>query len=842
VREAPTGALEDGGPDASARPAGQAVPRPRRAPGGGERAPAEPAEAIGELTRAALLGGLLVALIGCVEMVAWTRHWTPVLRVRSEYSAIKFNSALALTAIGAAIALAAAGRYRPARAGGALGLAIGAATLVEMILGRDLGLDELVVRDHLASPGHVAGRMTLTAALCFVAMGSAVLTWRPDARGRRARALCLVPALVAAAGVFALCRYLANVPNGRQWRGIEPMAIPTSLALCLVAAAMLALIWRTEWPPTGAAYGWIAGPAGAGAFVAVVLAWQMAVGTREAGTIPALVASRAVLVIALLVGVLLALAIAFGLRSNRRREEALTLAAALSEEVSRRTRAERTARESESMVTEVFEALPVGIAIFSPDGRMRFINRVAATLNGRAFDPTVTKEELSATRGVFVAGTDRLYPTEGSTLDRALAGEASYSDDVEIHQPTGAVIPIESWGTAVRTEAGEISFAVIVAADISERRASERAVVEQAALLDLARDAIFALDGDRRITYWSHGAEACFGWSREEAIGRVGYEFLRTEFPHRLEVEDILRREGHWDGELVKRTKTGARITLASRLAGGYAPDGSRSRLLVIDTDITARKAAEEEQARHAAQVSRLNVALTRSNEELEQFAYIASHDLSEPLRAISGPVSLLARRYQGRLDAEADEFIGFAVDGCDRMQALINDLLAFSRVGGKEWSVSEVDLGAVLGQTLAVLGPALRDRDAVVRCDPMPVVVGDASQLAQVLQNLIGNAVKFTPADRVPRIGVGHRVEGGCHRFTVTDNGIGIAERHRERIFGMFKRLHGNDEYPGTGIGLALCQKIVQRHGGAVGVAHGPDGCGSAFWFTLPIHQKGLT
>lgn len=245
------------------------------------------------------------------------------------------------------------------------------------------------------------------------------------------------------------------------------------------------------------------------------------------------------------------------------------------------------------------------------------------------------------------------------------------------------------------------------------------------------------------------------------------------------------------------------------------------------------------ERVRAEAALEDRTAALARSNDELEMFAYAASHDLSEPLRAISGPVSLLARRYAGALDDEADQLIGFAVDGCERMQTLINDLLALSRVGRTGGEPVLVPLDTTLGNVVAMLAPTIEAIGAVVTHDALPIVRGEPQALAQVLQNLVSNAVKYIDPARVPQVHVAARSEHGRWRITVADNGIGIAPRHRERVFGMFKRLHTRDEYPGTGIGLALCKKIVEHHGGTIGVDDGPEGQGSTFWFTLPIDEE---
>jgi signal transduction histidine kinase len=251
--------------------------------------------------------------------------------------------------------------------------------------------------------------------------------------------------------------------------------------------------------------------------------------------------------------------------------------------------------------------------------------------------------------------------------------------------------------------------------------------------------------------------------------------------------------------------------------------------------DITERKRAENKLECALAE-------LERSNADLQQFAYAASHDLQEPLRMITSYLQLIAQRYRSRLDADADEFITFAVDGAARMQRLIRDLLAYSRVGTRGQPFTPTDCEAVLEQALANLQIAIEESSATVTHDPLPAVLADEGQLVQVFQNLIGNAVKFhgveppcvhisVHAHPLPPVGEG-RGEGW--EFSVRDNGIGIEPKQFERIFTVFQRLHTQTEYPGSGIGLAICKKIVERHGGRIWVESQP-GQGSTFYFTLP-------
>jgi signal transduction histidine kinase len=225
---------------------------------------------------------------------------------------------------------------------------------------------------------------------------------------------------------------------------------------------------------------------------------------------------------------------------------------------------------------------------------------------------------------------------------------------------------------------------------------------------------------------------------------------------------------------------------------------------------------------------------LRRSNAELEQFAYVASHDLAEPLRVMAGYADLLSRKYADELDERADRYIAGITDGSERMRALIDDLLAYSRAGRRELDFGPVDLNQLLAEVRGDLSVAVGEAEAEVVSDGLPTVTGDASQLRIVLQNLVANAVKFRAPDRRPRIEVAAEREDGTWRIEVRDNGIGIAPRHADRVFRMFQRLHTREEYEGTGIGLALCQRVVERHGGRIWAVAGA-GPGTTIAFTLP-------
>lgn len=245
------------------------------------------------------------------------------------------------------------------------------------------------------------------------------------------------------------------------------------------------------------------------------------------------------------------------------------------------------------------------------------------------------------------------------------------------------------------------------------------------------------------------------------------------------------------------------------------------------------RAALTASEARYKALAERL----ASSNAELEQFAYVASHDLQEPLRMVASYTELLGEKYRGELDATADKYIAYAVDGARRMQVLINDLLKFSRIDRHSLAATSVDAAAVLEEALKALEKSIQESGAIVAHEHLPTVTADRTLFLQVFQNLIGNALKFR-GEQPPAVSVNAHANGTEWVFSVRDNGIGIDPRYRDRIFLMFQRLHGRDQYPGTGIGLAICKKVVERHGGRIWVESEP-GHGSTFYFTLPAVRE---
>ena len=367
----------------------------------------------------------------------------------------------------------------------------------------------------------------------------------------------------------------------------------------------------------------------------------------------------------------------------------------------------------------------------------------------------------------------------------------------------------------------------------AERQAQERLVQVEGrygGLLEAAPDAMVVVDGRGGIVLLNLQAERQFGYSRDELVGQPVTNIIPTGFAERIVADDLrsakdaLEQQIGTGIELVGRRSDGSEFPIEIMLSPLESAEG----ILVTAAirDITERKAAEEKLLQTVDE-------LNRSNVELGQFAYIASHDLQEPLRMVASYTQLLSQRYKGRLDPDADDFIGFAVDGATRMQRLIEDLLFYSRVGTTGAVLGPASSEAALEYALANLRSAIGESGAIVTHDPLPTVLADKAQLVQLFQNLIGNGIKFHGPE-TPRLHISATSTGdGRWAFAVTDNGQGIDPQYFDRIFGMFQRLHTREEFAGTGIGLAVCKKIVERHGGRIWVESGP-GEGSTFRFTL--------
>jgi PAS domain S-box-containing protein len=386
-----------------------------------------------------------------------------------------------------------------------------------------------------------------------------------------------------------------------------------------------------------------------------------------------------------------------------------------------------------------------------------------------------------------------------------------------------------------------LGLLIAAAAGWSAQRDSSRRGLAEAALaqmegryrglLEAAPDAMVVVNEGGEIVLLNFQAEKQFGYHRDELLGQQVKSIIPEGFAERL-IADGLRSPAE---ALAQQIGTGIELTGRRRTGNEFpieimlSPLESAEGILVTAAirDITTRKKAE-------AQLLQKVEELNRSNEELGQFAYVASHDLQEPLRMVASYTQLLAKRYKGRLDSDADEFIAYAVDGSNRMQGLIQDLLAYSRAGTNGKVLHEISSENALKEALTNLRATMKESGAVVTHDSLPAIKTDDMQLAQVFQNLVGNAIKYRSAE-VPHVHVSAtKNRGNEWVFSVRDNGLGIDPQYFERIFVLFQRLHGRKEFKGTGIGLAICKKILERLGGRIWVESQLEK-GSTFYFALP-------
>jgi PAS domain S-box-containing protein len=479
-------------------------------------------------------------------------------------------------------------------------------------------------------------------------------------------------------------------------------------------------------------------------------------------------------------------------------------------------RAEKALRAANQVLTALIRCAPLPITVIDRHGTVNVWNPAAEEVLGYG------KEEALGNRLSELVGGDL-----AGLLERSLDEGGVIGAETRHRRPDGATVDVRVYSSPLRGAGEEIHGVVGMITDVTERNLIVEAFREskerfQSAFLYAPIGmAIASLDG--RILRVNPAFCRMLGTTEAELLRRSWQDLVH---PRDRCVPGGEAEPGAGRRELRLVARDG-RVVFAQWDTSLVCDSGGRPQYQIGQVvDITAAKEAEEKIRRYAAD-------LERSNADLQHFAYVASHDLQEPLRMVRGFVELLARRYQGKLGPDADEYIRYAVDGARRMQDLIRGLLAYSRVGTQGKSFAPVAAEEPFRRALMNLQAAIEESGAEVSCDPLPAVLADDTQLAQLFQNLIGNAVKFRGEDP-PRIAVRVADKKEVWEFAVEDNGIGFDPQHADRIFQMFQRLHGPTKYAGTGIGLALCKRIVERHGGGMRVESAP-GKGSTFYFTLP-------
>jgi PAS domain S-box-containing protein len=445
----------------------------------------------------------------------------------------------------------------------------------------------------------------------------------------------------------------------------------------------------------------------------------------------------------------------------------------------------------------------------------------------------------------YEAFLNAIHPDDRESVDAAYSSSVQsrtpYEIDHRLLMPDGRIKHVHERCTTYYDEAGAPVRSVGTVQDITARKLVDEQLREASlyarSLIEASLDPLVTISPAGKITDVNAATEQVTGVPRQQLIGSDFTDCFTEPQEARAGYERVFEQGFVLDYPLAIRHASGA-VTDVLYNASLYRDEsGAVVGVFAAARDVTQRKRAEEAllQAEKALRIEKDELA--RSNAELEQFAYVASHDLQEPLRMVASYTQLLARRYEGKLDEEADEFIGYAVDGATRMQQLIRDLLAFSRVGTRGEPLVPMEAQAAYDEALGNLALTIAESGAEVSADPLPAVMGDHVQIVQLLQNLIGNGIKFR-GDLPPRVHVSATQQGGEWLFSVADNGIGIDAQYFERVFVIFQRLHNRRAFPGTGIGLALCKKIVARHNGRIWVESEPDR-GSTFHFTLPTQGE---
>lgn len=747
--------------------------------------------------------------LGLAVMAGWHLHGQRLFSVSASFGVMHYNDALAFLVCGGGLFSYYFKRGYPGSACGVAAAAIGIISLFQFITGIDTGIDRLIIKDtanytDAMAPGAAAG-FTAAGAAIFV-MGSALFA------GQRPFILGLLGAVAVSLGVNAFFGHLTGLTAINARGGFVLMAVPSAIGITVIGVGIGAAAWQDAIVQEGDSVRWFPVLAGISALAGTLLLWRVSV-VHDRAQAERMIKLKSDVVTEAIYSQMESRVLAL-LRMAKRWE----------------MRVKPARREWEADASLYVRHYSGYLAIECVDGRLR-------------------------PRWAVHAGGTAAYAATGAKVQEIRKGVLM--DARGLRQPRmSRAIPIEGGGGAV-----------LAALPIYEGNDFQGAILGAFRLKDildgiLAREAaqgysVKVFDGtDELYSHEAAGTTLDKSWERESGVELYGISWRVRVVPS---AQHVARTQSHLSEAILA-----AGVVVSTLIAIViYLEQAARRRAAFaeavnaeLEKEVAERRRAEEAAEKSAAQLERSNseleqevreriraeeaaerhaAELERSNSELEQFAYVASHDLQEPLRIVAGYVQLLSRRYKGRLDGEADEFIAYTVDGATRMQRLISDLLAYSRVGRLN-EFTSVDTAAVFSRSVENLKAMIDESGAVVTHGALPEVFADPAQLDHLFLNLIGNAIKYR-REVGARVHVSAVREGQQWRFSVSDNGIGIDPRHYGRIFSIFQRLHAKDKYPGTGIGLSICKKVVENHGGRIWVESRP-GEGSDFIFTIPIRS----
>src|SRR3989441_1024190 len=509
------------------------------------------------------------------------------------------------------------------------------------------------------------------------------------------------------------------------------------------------------------------------------------------------------------------------------------------DDITARKQAEAALRESEERFRSVVDSANDGILVYDKQLNVIAGNLAAERILGLPLADIIGAAGFTSLLPCVHADGSPILPDERPTRLTVKSGKPLTGQIVGIYRPDGSMNWL-SVNTGFLRRPGDSDWYGVVSTigDITKQRHAELALSASEALyrqtFELATTGIAHVDLSGRFMKVNRRLCDILGYGEQELIGRPVKEISHPEDRNLTDSQRMRVRSGERPSVRFEKRyirKSGAIVWVDLSVALACDASGVPQYEIALFDDITERKKAE-------AALREAHEELKRSNAELEQFAYVASHDLQEPLRMVSSYTQLLMRRYGDKLDGDAKDFTAFIVDGATRMKQLIEDLLAYSRVGTRDKNFKPVDAESSLKRALTNLRAAIQDSGATVTQDKLPTIHCDEVQLAQLFQNLIGNALKFRKPDVAPAVHVGAADQGAEWEFMVRDNGIGIEPQYFERIFMVFQRLHDKGEYPGTGIGLAIVKKVVERHGGRIWLQSQP-GAGTTFHFTMPKERE---
>ena len=746
----------------------------------------------------------LVAIVATGVLAGWALGWPLLTSWLSGAVQTKVNAAICLLLLAVALASVVAppsGRTpRLLVAGlGLIVVAVAGATLFEHLSGVDLGIDQAFAVDTASAGSPHPGRFAVQTSIALLSAALALLALGRTVRGQYASEILGV--VVGSIGGIGVLGYMFGATALLSLGSATQVSLPASSALALLGSALILA------NPEHRLIRLLNDPGAAGQVIRVIL--PAAILVVPAGAWLRLWGERAGLYDE---GVGLSIMVAF---------EAIILAAVGAWTTSRVQRLEAERAEARRDRDRFFELTADLVCVVDADCRLVMASPSWQSALG-----------LPLSEIVFRPLVDFLHPDDReetlAEFGSELAGRGEARTFRNRYRSADGTSRWLEWNSMPDHASGRI---YAVARDVTERMQSEAALARLAAIVESSADGIVAVDPAGHISDWNAGAEALFGYTAAEAIGQ-GLTLTAPEDEH---AEHLQRWAEAAAGrpqvyETFLRRKDGSRFRALLTLFPIRSRRGERLGVSTIVHDVT-----DSYEARR--RLERSTEELARSNSDLEQFAYVASHDLQEPLRMVTGFMGLLQMEYGTTLGDEADTYIGFAVDGARRMQGLIDDLLTYSRVGSQAGSLVAVALADVATSVRLNLRTLIEETGASIGQGDLPTVTADPHQMGQLYQNLIGNAIKFH-GDRPPRIELGaERKQEEWHLY-VRDHGIGIPAEHRDNIFVIFRRLHSREEYPGSGIGLAVCKRIVERHRGRIWVETTAGG-GCTFWFTLPDRTR---